>query len=46
MTTVNVDGFRRDPRLAIRRHWVLFLIPGVVMVVLLLATAAPSSPRW
>jgi uncharacterized membrane protein HdeD (DUF308 family) len=42
MTTVNVDEFRHDFRSALRRHWVLFLIPGVVMVILgLLAAAAP-----
>jgi uncharacterized membrane protein HdeD (DUF308 family) len=42
MTTTNVDEFRTDLRSAIRRHWILFLIPGVVMVILgLLAAAAP-----
>ena len=38
----NGDDFERNVRLAIRRHWVLFLIPGVVMVILgLLAAASP-----
>ncbi len=38
----NGDDFERNIRLAIRRHWVLFLIPGVVMVILgLFAAAAP-----
>jgi cytochrome o ubiquinol oxidase subunit II len=42
MTIANVDGFERRARSAIRRHWVLFLIPGVVMAVLgLIAAAAP-----
>ena len=38
----NVDGFENNVRSAIRRHWVLFLIPGVVMVILgLVAAASP-----
>src|SRR2546430_2266294 len=42
MTTANVDDLGRDVRSAIRRHSVLFLIPGVVMVILgLLAAASP-----
>jgi uncharacterized membrane protein HdeD (DUF308 family) len=42
MTIGNVDSFERGARSAIRRHWVLFLIPGVVMVIFgLLAAAAP-----
>jgi len=42
MTIANVNGFERGARSAIRRHWVLFLIPGIVMAVLgLLAAAAP-----
>jgi uncharacterized membrane protein HdeD (DUF308 family) len=42
MATANLDDFRRDARSAIRRHWILFLIPGVVMVILgLLAAASP-----
>jgi uncharacterized membrane protein HdeD (DUF308 family) len=42
MTTANVDRFRHDLRLAIQRHWLLFLIPGVAMVILgLLAAASP-----
>ena len=36
------DDFERNVRLAVRRHWVLFLIQGVVMVILgLLAAASP-----
>jgi hypothetical protein len=42
MATANLDDFRRDARSAIRRHRILFLIPGVVMVILgLLAAASP-----
>jgi uncharacterized membrane protein HdeD (DUF308 family) len=42
MTATDVDEFRHDLRLTIRRHWILFLIPGVVMIILgLLAAAAP-----
>jgi uncharacterized membrane protein HdeD (DUF308 family) len=42
MTIANVDDFGRDVRSAIRHHWVLFLIPGIVMAILgLLAAAAP-----
>jgi uncharacterized membrane protein HdeD (DUF308 family) len=42
MTIANVDYFGRDVRSAIRHHWVLFLIPGIVMAILgLLAAAAP-----
>src|SRR5262245_47992325 len=42
MTIAKVDDFGRNVRSAIRRHWVLFLVPGVVMVVLgLLAAALP-----
>src|SRR5262249_16077112 len=38
----NVDAFGRNLRSAIRRHWVLFLIPGVAMVILgFLAAASP-----
>jgi uncharacterized membrane protein HdeD (DUF308 family) len=37
-----VDDFGRNVRSAIRHHWVLFLIPGIVMAILgLLAAAAP-----
>jgi uncharacterized membrane protein HdeD (DUF308 family) len=37
-----MDDFAGKARSAIRGHWVLFLIPGVVMVVLgLLAAASP-----
>jgi uncharacterized membrane protein HdeD (DUF308 family) len=40
MTMAN--DFGRNVRSAVRRHWVLFLIPGVVMVILgLLAAASP-----
>jgi uncharacterized membrane protein HdeD (DUF308 family) len=47
MTIANVDDFGRNVRSAIRHHWVLFLIPGIVMAILgLLAAVAPSSPRW
>jgi len=42
MATTNLDDFRREARSAIRRHWILFLIPGVVMVILgLLAAVSP-----
>jgi len=42
MTAANVDAFGRNLRSAIRRHWVLFLIPGVAMVILgFLAAASP-----
>jgi hypothetical protein len=42
MTATDVDEFRHDLRLTIRRHWILFLIPGVVTIILgLLAAAAP-----
>jgi len=42
MATANLDDFRREARSAIRRHWILFLIPGAVMVILgLLAAASP-----
>src|SRR5215475_8284100 len=42
MTMADVDDFERGARSAIRRHWVVFLVPGVVMVVLgLLAAATP-----
>jgi uncharacterized membrane protein HdeD (DUF308 family) len=42
MTAPNVDEFRLDFRSAIRHHWVLFLIPGLVMAILgLLAAASP-----
>jgi uncharacterized membrane protein HdeD (DUF308 family) len=42
MTAANVDEFSSDVRSAIRRHWVLFLIPGLVMTILgLLAAALP-----
>jgi len=38
----NVDRFENNVRSAIRPHWVLFFIPGVVMVILgLLAAASP-----
>jgi uncharacterized membrane protein HdeD (DUF308 family) len=42
MTMASVDDFRRNVRSAIRRHWVLFLIPGLVMAILgLIAAASP-----
>src|ERR1700753_2709214 len=42
MTAANVPEFGSEFRSAIRRHWVLFLIPGLVMMVLgLLAAALP-----
>ncbi len=42
MTIANVDEFGRNIRSAVRHHWVLFLIPGIVMAILgLLAAAAP-----
>jgi uncharacterized membrane protein HdeD (DUF308 family) len=42
MTIANVDDFERGARSAIRRHWVLFLISGVALVIFgLLAAAAP-----
>jgi uncharacterized membrane protein HdeD (DUF308 family) len=37
-----MDDFASNARPAIRRHWVLFLIPGIVMLLLgLLAAASP-----
>jgi uncharacterized membrane protein HdeD (DUF308 family) len=40
--TVSMDDIGRSVRSTVRRHWVLFLIPGVVMVILgLLAAASP-----
>src|SRR5215471_5836175 len=42
MTIASMNDFRGNVRSAVRRHWVLFLIPGVVMVILgLMAAAAP-----
>jgi uncharacterized membrane protein HdeD (DUF308 family) len=42
MATANLDDFRRDARSAIRPHWILFLIPAVIMVIVgLLAAASP-----
>jgi uncharacterized membrane protein HdeD (DUF308 family) len=42
MTVTNVDDNGRDLRSAIRRHWILFLIPGAVMAILgILAAASP-----
>src|SRR6266540_120455 len=42
MSVANVDDVRRNVRAAVRRHWVLFLVPGVVMAILgLLAAASP-----
>ena len=42
MTAANVDAFGRDLRSVIQRHWILFLIPGVAMIILgLLAAASP-----
>jgi uncharacterized membrane protein HdeD (DUF308 family) len=42
MTTPDVHEFGRDVRSAIRRDWLLFLIPGLVMAILgLLAAASP-----
>ena len=42
MTIAKADDFGRDVRSAIRRHWVLFLIPGLVMAILgLIAAASP-----
>jgi uncharacterized membrane protein HdeD (DUF308 family) len=44
MTMASIDDFGPSVRSAVRRHWVLFLIPGVVMVILgLLAAAAPFT---
>lgn len=44
MTTANMDDLGRNVRSTVRRHWVLFLVPGVVMVILgLLAAAAPFA---
>ena len=48
MTIANVDDFGRDVRSAIQHHWVLFLIPGVVMAIFGLLAAArhpPHEPR-
>src|SRR5271166_171226 len=42
MTTIDVDEIHTDLKSAIRRHWILFLIPGLVMTILgLLAAASP-----
>ena len=42
MTIANVDDFGRNVKSAIQRHWVLFLIPGLVMAILgLIAAASP-----
>jgi uncharacterized membrane protein HdeD (DUF308 family) len=42
MVIANVDDFGRKVRSTIRRHWVLFLIPGIVMTILgLFAAASP-----
>jgi uncharacterized membrane protein HdeD (DUF308 family) len=42
MTIANVDNFGRNVRSAIQHHWVIFLIPGVAMVILgVLAAASP-----
>jgi uncharacterized membrane protein HdeD (DUF308 family) len=42
MTMASIDDFGRSVRSTVRRHWVLFLIPGFVMVILgLLAAAMP-----
>ena len=41
MATENVDDFGRKVRSTIRRHWVLFLIPGILMVILGLFAAPP-----
>jgi uncharacterized membrane protein HdeD (DUF308 family) len=42
MTISNVDEFGRNFRSAIQHHWVLFLIPGLVMAMLgLIAAASP-----
>lgn|SRR5262245_52366142 len=42
MNVAILDDARRNIRPAIRRHWILFLIPGVVMAVLgLLAAVSP-----
>jgi len=40
--TAALDHFERNVRSAIRRHWILFLIPGAVMIILgVLAAALP-----
>jgi uncharacterized membrane protein HdeD (DUF308 family) len=42
MMTADLDSFGRDLRSAVQRHWVLFLIPGIAMVILgLVAAASP-----
>lgn len=42
MTAADLDDFGHNIGSTIRRHWVLFLIPGVVMAILgLLAAASP-----
>ena len=42
--TASTDDFGRSVKSAIRRHWVLFLIPGVATVILgLLAAASPFA---
>src|SRR5215831_12056131 len=42
MTAADLDDFGHNIGSTIRRHWILFLIPGVVMAILgLLAAASP-----
>jgi uncharacterized membrane protein HdeD (DUF308 family) len=42
MMIASVSSFGRNVRSTIQRHWALFLIPGVAMVILgLLAAASP-----
>ena len=42
MTMASIDDLGHSVRSTVRRHWVLFLVPGVVMVILgLLAAATP-----
>ena len=40
MTIANVGDFGRNVRSAIRHHWVLFLIPGVMAILGLIAAAS------
>ena len=45
MTIANVDDFGRNVRSAVRHHWVLFLIPGIVMAIFGLLAAAQHPPH-
>jgi hypothetical protein len=44
MMTADLDSFGCDLRSAVQRHWVLFLIPGIAMVIL--GLAQPPHAPW